>query len=402
MEAPRRKAANAKAAELAVEISQRLYPSFENPLKAIIQYEKDVVSLRHRVIEQRKRQIAESTKRNEEFNWSSRVLKQGAWDSKTDPWSLDGATSLPMPVAVAEPETLVPFFKHLALDGTEAKSSTPLAMEQAVEIEEPYYNTPSLEFEKGVLYSDRRLDLCKMVVGPPSIRALMDSLKTNTFVKHFLLGNNIIGPQGAKCIADFLKEFPNRMDTWYLAGNCIDTASFKVLVDEWIKSAAVTNIWLKRNPLGTGSADDVFRLVAHTPNLRTLDLDQTEFGDAGVAKLFTQLAQHKPEQPLPLRHIYLNAVGIGVKGAKAIAEYLATPHCKLDALYASNNPFGDEGVIALAEGLKKNKSLTRLSLTSVGISDNGTISLCEALLQHPTLATLDLGQSIATRDLNSR
>lgn len=49
------------------------------------------------------------------------------------------------------------------------------------------------------------MDLCKVVVGPPHIGALMDSLKSNTFVKHFLLGNNIIGPTGAKHIAHFVK-----------------------------------------------------------------------------------------------------------------------------------------------------------------------------------------------------
>jgi Ran GTPase-activating protein (RanGAP) involved in mRNA processing and transport len=145
------------------------------------------------------------------------------------------------------------------------------------------------------------MDLCKMVLGPKTIGDLMESLKTNTFITHFLLGNNIIGPHGAKCIADFLKQIPNRMDTWYLAGNCIDMASFQILVDEWVKSTSVTNIWLKRNPLMPAAADDLFRLITQTANLRTLDLDQTELGDAGVTELFTKLAQHVPEKPLALR-----------------------------------------------------------------------------------------------------
>lgn len=402
MDAPRRRAADLKAATLAIDVAQLLYPTDDNSLKSIIQYEKDVVSLRNLILEQRKRQIAESTRQNDEHNWSKRILKQGAWDPTADPWSLDGAPSLPMPVSVAEPETLAPFFEHLALDGTEAKSSTALAAEKAKEIKEPYYNMRSLEFEKGVLYADRRMDLCKMVVGPPNIAALMESLKTNHFVKHFLLGNNIIGPRGAKCIADFLKEYPNRMDTWYLAGNCIDTESFKILVDEWTKSTSVTNIWLKRNPLKPASADDIFRLITYTPNLRTLDLDQTELGDAGVAQLFTKLAQHVPEKPLALRHIYLNSIGIGVEGAKAIAEYLASPTCLLESIYASNNPLGNAGTIALSRGLKKNTSLSRLCLSSIGLSDAGTIALCEALSAHPAIAVLDLSQNMATQDLGSR
>jgi hypothetical protein len=157
-------------------------------------------------------------------------------------------------------------------------------------MQEPYYNVKSLEFGKGVLYSDRCMDLCKMVLGPTNISDLINSSKTNTFVTHFLLGNNIIGPYGAKCFAGFLQEFPDRMDTWYLAGNCIDAASFKILVDEWVKSVSVTNIWLKRNPLTHAATDDLFRLSTQCANLRTLDLAQTELGDAGITDLFSKLA----------------------------------------------------------------------------------------------------------------
>jgi Ran GTPase-activating protein (RanGAP) involved in mRNA processing and transport len=404
MDAPRRRAANAAAKALAYGIAALLYPPIpdnaDSALGSIIKYEKDVVKLRRYVILQRKRDIEVATQRKEMMNWGKRILKQGPWDPLADPVSLGGAPSLPMPVTIAEPVTLEPFFDHLRLGGTEQSLSSARGTEDAIEAEEPYYGTKTLEFEKGVVYSDRRMDLCKMVLGPRNIGDLIESLKTNEFITHFLLGNNIIGPHGAKCIADFLKEYPNRMDTWYLAGNCIDSASFKLLVDEWVQSSAVTNVWLKRNPLQSVAAHDVFRLITQTPNLRTLDLDQTELGDAGVAELFSKLAKY--EKSLPLRHIYLNGIGIGVKAATAIGEYLALPHCQLDSLYATNNPIGSAGVVALAAGLKENKSLTRLTLASVGLTDEGAIALFEALSEHPCLVTLDIGQSYATVDLNSR
>jgi Ran GTPase-activating protein (RanGAP) involved in mRNA processing and transport len=398
MEAPRRRSANPDAVALANSIAQLLYPSSEHPLSSLIKYEKDIAKLRSLIAKQRKRVIDVATKQNEMRVWSKRILKQGPWNPATDLISLNGATSLPMPVNIADPETLAPFFEHVSLNGTEKKSSC----SRAVEIEEPYYNVKSLEFEKGVLYSDRRMDLCKMVVGPTNIGNLIESLKTNTFITHFLLGNNIIGPHGAKCIADFLDEFPNRMDTWYLAGNCIDSASFKILVDEWMKSTSVTNIWLKRNPLMPGSADNIFRLITQTANLRTLDLDQTNLGDAGVEKLFMTLAHHVPEKPIALRHIYLNADGIGLKAATAIGKFLASSHCTLDAIYANNNPMGNDGVAALAAGLKQNNSLTRLTLASTGLGDDGAIALCEALKNHPSMAVLDLSQHFATQDLDNR
>ncbi|KAJ4368472.1 hypothetical protein N0V83_006829 [Neocucurbitaria cava] len=400
LDSPRRRAADPAAAQLAKDIAKIMYPPTDaESLSSIDQYEKDIVRLRKTVIHQRKKTIEENTKRNELMSWAPRIRKQGAWDPAQDPVSLKGAASLPMPVEIADPDTLAPFFQHLSLGGNVMKGST-IYGDEAIEIEEPYYNVECLEFEKGVVYSDNRMDLCKMVLGPNNIAALMESLRTNTFITHFLLGNNIIGPHGAQCIADFLGEYPNRMDTWYLAGNCIDAGGLRLLVDEWVRSMSVTNIWLKRNPLGSTAADDVFKLITQTAKLRTLDLDQTELGDAGVEQLFDALVAY--DKPISLRHLYLNAVGIGLHGARAISRYLASSHCELDAVYAANNPMGNNGVSALAAGVKKNKSLSRLTLASVGLGDDGVIALCEALEQHPTLVTLDIGQSYATEDLGSR
>ncbi|KAF2650580.1 RNI-like protein, partial [Lophiostoma macrostomum CBS 122681] len=322
-----------------------------------------------------------------------RILAQGPWCPFTDRLSLAGPPSLPAPVQVAEPETLRPLFEHLHFGGD---------AELANKANEPYYDVETLGFEKGVIYSDGRLDLCKMALGPPNIKDLLASLKTNPFISHFLLGNNIIGPHGARCIADFLKEYPNRIETWYISGNCIDGASFKTLVNELIHSTSVTGIWLKRNPLGHLAADDVFRLITQTPNLHILDLGQTELGDIGIASLFTHLAAHTSDHPLPLRHLYLDANGISITAATAISTYLSSPHCTLTSLYLSNNPLGSTGITALALGLHHNKTLTRLTLASTGLTDDGAIALCEALSAHPTLMTLDMGQSYATADLDSR
>jgi len=89
----------------------------------------------------------------------------------------------------------------------------------------------------------------------------MANLEKNTFVRHFLLGNNVIGPLGAREITDFVRKYPNNIETWYLAGNCIDLAAFQRLVLAWTQSTAVTNIWLKRNPLRPKAYDALQWLV---------------------------------------------------------------------------------------------------------------------------------------------
>lgn len=385
---------------LARETAAIVYFDFPpDSLAPIIQYEKDIVKLRSLADEHRKSAVAKATEHNERHNWNKRILKQrGPWNEVEDPLSLEGAPSLPMPVEVSNPESLAPFFAHLRNNGTHEHSATPDTHKEGKPGAEPYYNVELIEFEKGALYSDGRVDLCKMVTGPRNIGDLMESLKPNTSSRHFLLGNNIVGPTGVDAIASFIEECPQRIETWYLGANCIDATSFARLVDSMVKSPIITNVWLKRNPLGSSSAKDVFRLITQCPSLRTLDLDQTELGDEGVAELFSLLANH--DQALPLRHIYLNATGISKRACEQISRYLALPSCALTSLFMANNPIGTAAA-ALATGLASNQSLERLSLQSCGLSGEPTAALLSAL-QHHHIKSLDFGQSYATEDLGMR
>ena len=129
-------------------------------------------------------------------------------------------------------------------------------------------------------------------------------------------------------------------------------------------------------------------------------MDQTELSDEGVARIFLELSSC--DKDLPLRNIYLNATGISTSACKAIASYLASPHCKLQSLYMSCNPVGDAGATALAEGLAGNASLLRLSITPCGLKSNAAQHIMTALKTHPCLMTLIIGQNYATDDLGAR
>jgi hypothetical protein len=407
---------------LALALSRLLYPIHEGSLAAVIRYEADRVRLRGMAALQRRYDLLRKTRDNGRTAygmtggaapgvsapvWASRIVAQGPWDPIKKPISHDGVAAVPMPVKVADGEDLAPFLDHLARGGTHEVVE---GESDGVELDngrgEPYYGVRAAEFRKGVVYEDGRMDLCKMVVGPDHIGNLMHSLGTNEFVRHFLLGNNIIGPVGAEAIARFVRNHPDRMETWYLAGNCIDGPSLEILVDAMVTSPAVTNIWLKRNPLGPGAAHDLFRLVIGAPNLRTLDVDQAELGNIGVAKLFQALAAWTPGPgvelaggKLPLRNVYLNGNGIGAEAAAAIGSFLTSPHCGVTSLYMSSNPLGNKGIQALATALPQAPQLTRLSLQSVGVSTQGAVALCEGLAGHPGLRMLDIGQAFATEDL---
>jgi hypothetical protein len=59
-----------------------------------------------------------------------------------------------------------------------------------------------------------------MVVGPTGIKPLLDCMAGNDSVKRLLLGNNIVGNQGAKWISEFITK-GSKLTTWYIAGNGI-------------------------------------------------------------------------------------------------------------------------------------------------------------------------------------
>ncbi|KAJ7213410.1 hypothetical protein GGX14DRAFT_79496 [Mycena pura] len=253
--------------------------------------------------------------------------------------------------------------------------------------------TPMIEFKRGVVYDDGRLDLCKMVVGPTHIEKLLDALEKNTVVTQFLLGNNVISATGARRIAKFIEEYPDRIETWYLAGNHIRAPGFQLLVDAMVKSPRITNVWLKRNPLTPDSVDNLVRLITLTPNLRTLDLENIELGNDGAARMLTEITG----KDLPLRNLYLNANGIGEKAARALAGYLAHPACKLESLYLGANPIGDAGALPLADALKSNQTLLRLGMASTGLTSKSVSALCSALASHPRIISVDWGASPTTR-----
>jgi len=98
-----------------------------------------------------------------------------------------------------------------------------------------------------------------------------------------------------------------------------------------------------------------------------------------------------------LKHLYLNANGIGESACASLSKYLADPHCRLESLFLSTNPLGDAGIIQLASGIAKNKSLIRLTCASAGLTSKGVACLAAALCDgdHP-LQALDLSASQTT------
>ncbi|KAL5347954.1 hypothetical protein ACLOAV_007366 [Pseudogymnoascus australis] len=384
---PRRR--NKSQRPLAIQLAKIIYPEVTE-IAAIIKYER-LRSLANSIV--RDKQKARIAPKNHAF-----ILKtQGPWAGQAlDPVDLRGPRAIPMPVEIGDGEDFAPIFGFLAHKTFEDASRDGFKpnFEFLKRDEQFTGNIPLLEFPRGIIYQDGRLDLCKKVVGPTHIGKLMESLESNHQIRHFLLGNNAISTSGAKRIAEFIQKYPYRMETWYLAGCHITRHGLALLVPQMITSSTITNLWFKRNPFGPNSSTLLADLVLQTPNLRTLDLETTELGDEGTRQFIDLITCH----PSALRNLYLNANGIGDGACGSLGRYLAHPNCALESVFLSTNPIGDAGMLLLVPGLAKNKTLKRLMCASSGLTGKGLSYLASAIAgtKHQ-LQTLDIGTSQTTK-----
>ena len=161
-DAPRRRHADPKSAALSVEVARLLYPApADSTIAPVIKYEKDVVLLRRTIVAQQNERIERETHEHE--TWRKRILEQGPWDETNDHWA-EGAPAQPMPVAVSDRNSLNNIFEHLSMGGSLSPTSDARVLPMKAE---PYYGCETLEFEKGIMYEDGRLDLCKKLGSRP-------------------------------------------------------------------------------------------------------------------------------------------------------------------------------------------------------------------------------------------
>ena len=124
--------------------------------------------------------------------------------------------------------------------------------------------------------------------------------------------------------------------------------------------------------------------VAHNASLTSLWLFGNSVLDDGTAHLAAALRTSK------LLNLGLEKNGLSHSGAEMLAYALTLDACTLSWLRLQHNPIGDHGVGALANSLRKNRSLTKLQLRDTGVGERGCSELSKALPYHAALKELGL------------
>ena len=261
-------------------------------------------------------------------------------------------------------------------------------------------DTP-LRFEKGTLFPDGRMDMCKQV-AQPAFERLCAAVRGSGAVRHFLLGNNLAlageGPAAdarLAALAGLIASDPP-VETWYLAGNGMDGRRAAAVAAALEGATHARHVWLKMNPLKAAGAAAFGRLAARNPRVELLDLFNTGLGDAGAAALHAALAEALPGGGAGLRHLYLDINGIA-DAAPLVGLLAALP--LLETLSLSVNRLGDAGALALCAALRAGAAprLRRLGLGSVGLTEAALPALAEAAAGSPALVAVELGSYKSTK-----
>jgi Ran GTPase-activating protein (RanGAP) involved in mRNA processing and transport len=171
--------------------------------------------------------------------------------------------------------------------------------------------------------------------------------------------------------------------------NDIDSA--RLLRDLVRCNKTITTLDLSGNHFGRvlGAVECIGDGLGSNSTLLKIDLSQCRLRDDDVSTLAQKLvSQNKTLQKLALGWNSITSTGVGM-----LLETMEQNNNSITDLDLQRNQYiGDEGASLLARSLGNNAlpNLTRLSLSSCGIGDDGFIALVSALEQNTSLLHLDL------------
>lgn len=165
-------------------------------------------------------------------------------------------------------------------------------------------------------------------------------------------------------------------------------------------SNTLTKLSLSRDRIGDAGVRILSEAIKANSSLRTLNLDDNELTDIGVGYLCEALRYHPS-----VTSLNVNSNRIYPAGATLLADLLChnTVLRTLDVGcvpgLVDGNYIGDEGCRIFGDALKRNTSLTHLSLQRNNITINGLTELIVAVKNNIGLRVLDVSKNnIGCRD----
>ena len=213
-------------------------------------------------------------------------------------------------------------------------------------------------------------------VGDKGVKALVKAILRNTRSRQKLksTGRLIITlfdvsvcsltDSCAEDIGTLIKEISS-LKSLKLNGNFLTSLGAKMIFQALEKNESITNVQLENNRIGGHDAMEALSdcLMANHVAFRVLQIQVNQVRDAGMRSLSRGLA--------------LNRHGI---------TQVNLWRCNI----------GDDGMVAFAKALHRNRTIEVANLSYNDIGDPGIYALCDALLVNESLTSIDLRHNLLT------
>lgn len=233
--------------------------------------------------------------------------------------------------------------------------------------------------------NNRHALLARLDLDDAAIQDIAHAMRENTAITILEMNDNpALADQGTAAILAALEN--NRLERLQLTACEIGGEGGKAIANALKTQPGLKEIFLHRNHIGDEGAIAIAKAMHGHKALECLQVSGNNITDKGAIAIGKALAQCPA-----LNSIYLTSNAIGDAGAKALAEGLA--QSAIERLVINETCMTDKGAEYMAESLRRNHSLNRLSIGSSAITPVGMKSLALAARDHDGLVELSLADS---------
>eukprot|EP00985_Skeletonema_marinoi_P025874 scaffold19439_cov145-Skeletonema_marinoi.AAC.1 len=204
-------------------------------------------------------------------------------------------------------------------------------------------------------------------------------LRNNNSLTDLRFVNFLVGRECAHYIAMALEQCRNSSLRSFVLESSYDEDTFSEIATVLRFQSQLEKLHIDCNNIGRNGCVALGNTLRRwqSSNLKCLTLSNNNIDDLGLEALVEGMSNCSNLETV---HLCDNR-SITAAGIRSMAPLLQSETCSLKIIMLQRISFGDEGAIALAEGLRGNKSLSRLFFapTSAGVTDVGWAAFSKLL-----------------------
>ena len=237
----------------------------------------------------------------------------------------------------------------------------------------------------------QKLKLSHQGLGSIGLKAIVPTLKTNTFVTELDLRDNNIEEEGTRLLAKALSDnlFIKHLD---ISMNNMNNSGFEELLESLTINKSVQHLNMSQTGLKDKHAGMISELIKENCVIKMFFLTGNEFAAAGGVVIGQALTINGI-----ISHLDLSWNHIRYAGATAIGQALKL-NSSLITINIAWNGFADNGAEAIAKALLTNNSIQELDLSYNRISDKGSTALADSLKVNRPLRILKMNWNTIRSD----